>query len=930
MIARPVWCRRFIGRRDELALLSASRRALAQSRGSLVLIGGEAGIGKTRLVAQFLREVQGGKASRVVLAECVPGGDQPLSPVRTFLRGLLAGADLAAAPPPALRALAQAVPEALPAGGPAPHAAAPLGTSELFAGLAAAFRHLTAKRAAIAVVEDVHWADRSTLEFIAYLAARMTGMRLLLIATYRPDELEANDALAGATSRLLRERAVQLAVLEPLGDAEVMQLLDGALEERAPPDRRTLREIAGRCDGNPFFAEELLKDAVETQRGSGTGALPGSIRAGIRDRLARLPGTERRILEVAAVLGQRFDPAILARVADRAPGEIVSALRHARDANIVVEERGETRFRFRHALTRQTIYDGVLALDARALHRAVVHVYESLPDASRLIDELAYHAWQAQDVAAALAYNERAGTAAAALGALPEAATCFERALSLARDDDERARIEGCSANVAAAQSDFTRAVASYETALSVRLRQGDYDDAARLFVAAQGERSNMGEEVADVVLSFIGTYAARLSATARNALHVFAARLVSADQDFGAVRLLLEPVSPPDELPPRVRANYYLCFLNLHAYRGDVAAWRRIAEQTHALAAELPPALRATVLVTIAQTGIWIGGGELVGRSLDGADAVAADYGLDGVGTFAHAVRAHHAYASGDLAAATELVNAVLRRPEVAVAVVVAAMAGPFVARARGEPDLAERCRAAGAVRRTLAEERASIDRALLVAARAAGAPPHEAASEMAALVDELRLLPHDVPLHPAMFVLAAERAERRDLAAVVALALPQRLHDDDVAGHATSALVRAIVARREGRAAEAAELAARAAASYGTLGWPLFEARAWETAGERERAAALYRRCGAVADARRAAGDEPAVPRAPAVRRSPLSAREREIAALIADGSTNTAIAEQLGVSRKTVEKHVTSILAKLEVRSRAQIAAHVARGG
>jgi DNA-binding CsgD family transcriptional regulator/tetratricopeptide (TPR) repeat protein len=937
VIAHPARCRGFVGRREELAALSAARRALAHSRGSLVLIGGEAGIGKSRLVAQFLREVQGGRACRVAVAECVPGGAAPFAPVRAWLRKLLPGALPAGAPPLALRALAQVVPEALPGRIADDYAAAGLGTAELFAGLADAFRLLTAKRAAIAVADDVHWADRSTLDFVAYLAAHVASMRLMLIATYRPDELESDDALAGATARLLRERSLRHAVLEPLAQPDVMDLLRGALDATVAVEQRVLREIASRSEGNPLFAEELLKDALDVPR-AGAAQLPASLRAMVRERLARLPRRERRILEIAAVLGTRFDPAVLARVAERTPGDVLAALRRARDAGLVAEDDAGT-MGFRHALTREAVRDGMLRAEVRALHRAILAVYESSTEPNRPLDALAYHAWEAGDAPAAFEYNERAGAAALALGALPEAVRCFERAVELARDDEQRARALESRGSALAAQGELSAAVASLEAALRIRLAREEYDDAVRVFVAAQSERSNAGEVVADTLLSFITTYGARLGRSARDALYVFTARVLSGDCAFEAVRMLLADVSAPDDLPPRVRANYVLCFLNMHGYRGDVPAWRRAAQAARATVARLPPQLRAIVLTTVAQTGVWIGGGDLVTRSLDEADAVATRYGLGAVGTFARAVRAHAAFAAGDLAAARALVEAVLQPPEVPVAQLVAAMTGPFVARALGETSLAERCLASACVARTLAEERATAERALLVAAQIAASGPPEDASGGARLIDEIRLLPADAPLYPTLFVLAAERVAADDLPDVVQRASPERLHPDDCAGRATSALVRAIAARRERHSAEAAGLASEAARAFDALGWPLFEALAWEIAGERQRALLLYRRCGAAAGVRRLS------PRAPtgAVGRSAtrtradasgavnaLSAREREIARLIADGETNTAIAERLGVSRKTVEKHVTSILAKLAFRSRAQIAAYVASSG
>jgi DNA-binding CsgD family transcriptional regulator/tetratricopeptide (TPR) repeat protein len=932
MIAQPVWCRRFVGRRDALAALSDARRALAHSRGTLVMLGGEAGIGKSRLVAQFLREVQGGRAGRVAVAESLPAGDEPLAPIRMILRALVDGADLGPLRPLARRAVEQLIPDVLTASA-APPGAGALGTAQLFAGAVDALRTLTAKRAAIAVAEDVHWADRTTLDFLAYLADAISAMRLLVIATYRSDELEANEELAAASERALRARGARHVVLEPFAGAELTELLDGVLETAPAPERGVVEAIARRCEGNPLFAEELLKDAIE-HPGSGGAALPLSLRAGIRERLARLPPETRGVVESASVLGPRFDLAILARLEERPVREIVAALRRARDANILVEERGGASFRFRHALTRDAIYAGMLAAETRVLHAAVLRVYESLPDEHRPLGELAYHASEARDAAAALEYNERAGRAAAAIGAHPEAVRCFGRALAAARDEAERARVLEARANAQSVQGELGAAVRDFEEALAIRLRRGEHDDAVRLFIAAQGDRSNAGEMVADTLLAFIAQFGDRLGCSARDALYVFTARLMTGAENFEAARMLLESVSPPERLPPRLRANYHICLLNFHAYRGDRDAWRKTAALVHEVVAALPQGFGVTTLATIAQTGVWIGGGETVAQALAESEEIAETFGFTGIGSFVRAVGAHAAYLRGELAIARERIESVLRGPDIAAAHIFAAAVGPFVARALGEPELARRCLESRGARETLAESHASSERAVLVAGAAESAPPGDAASA-ANLIAELRALPRDAPLHPHLFRVAAERVALTDLAEVVAIAAPEHRLANDLAGRATSALVRSIAARRTRRVAESASLAAEAAASFATLGWPLFEARALEWGGDRERALEIYRRCGAAGHVRRLAGTEaaarsgagPDVAPKDGTARSALSARELEVARLIADGATNDAIAASLCVSRKTVEKHVSSILAKLAFRSRAQIAAFVA---
>ena len=182
--------------------------------------------------------------------------------------------------------------------------------------------------------------------------------------------------------------------------------------------------------------------------------------------------------------------------------------------------------------------------------------------------------------------------------------------------------------------------------------------------------------------------------------------------------------------------------------------------------------------------------------------------------------------------------------------------------------------------------------------------------------------------PAHPRgdVLLLSALHLDRSELEPLRRLIDPGCFLPADLAGRSHACLANAILERRFDDAARATEMALRAAAGYRELGWPLYEARAMEAAGEITAAHALFAACGAVAQTRRLA---PA-PSAAAAVTNKLSEREAAIARLIAEGSGNPAIGEQLSISVKTVEKHVASIFEKLGVKSRSQVAAIVAREG
>ncbi|MGH7728092.1 MAG: helix-turn-helix transcriptional regulator [Vulcanimicrobiaceae bacterium] len=918
MVAGPVSCPVFVGRARELAALQTARRGLARSRGGVVLVGGEAGIGKSRLLGQVLASLRRDPRPRFLAsAECVKGLERPLGPFRELVSGLGGTAFVDEYPPSVARALAHlAVPRT-------PRGELPrLEKGELFAGVEGFLRAVAARRATILTIEDLHWADRSSLELLAFLAPRVAGTRLLVVATYRIDELEARGPLRAALAQLSRAATVTGIALEALATEETQALIEGALAGRALLSPQRKRDVAVRSGGNPFFAEELLKDALEARDDARATSLPLSIRSSIGDRLALFAPHEQRIVAHAAVLGYRFDPALLALTLESELDSVLPTLRRGRDLNVFVEERSDpVRVRFRHPLMRQAAYDGLLHFDARATHERILRTLESLDPGERHLEALAYHAQAAGDAAKTLLYNERAGKAALDMRALPEARSFFECALAAAPERAQRAALLEQIGLVAELEGAIGEALKRLEAALAGFLDLGEFDRAADVVRAIAGNRNNLGDRTAVAFgIRFLDEYGSRVQVGARDALLSLLARLATILHEAPQARELLARIERPESLPPRPLQNYLTAKMDLAFFSGDVAAWSELAQRLSEVIRELPPFLALIALYALAQNASLLGLGDLADRSFARADLIEEQWEFGALRAHGAALRALHAYQYGRLARARAHIEATLRGSEAKVAQDALELVMPLVALAVGDPGLISPAQEADMIERR--REAGNVDDARLLAVDAAlkvarGHPKEARADLRRAISIVLRA----DPSCGTLVLLAAEHLEERDLQPLRALTEADRYLACDLAGRTNATLANAIVERRCGDERLAVALASEAAAGYRTLGWPLFEARALEICGDLEAARALYARSGASADVARLEG--PGRARASGLA-AKLSERERAIARLIAQGRSNAAIGENLAISVKTVEKHIASIFEKLDVRKRAQIAA------
>ena len=342
---------------------------------------------------------------------------------------------IAEAAGPSLPELAKLVPEVAPGGGEA----APSGQTEwlqtrIFEGALRLFGRLGETNPVMLVIEDLHWADRSTRDLLAFLTRNARDERLLMVATFRSDELHRRHPLTAWLAETERQPRVDRIDLARFGRSEVVELLTGIAG--TPPTTALVDSIVRRSDGNAFFAEELAAAADEPSRSRER--LPETLRGVLQVRLAAGSEDAGRLVEIAAVAGRQVEHDLLAEVCGMAEHELGLALRSAIAAQLLfVDQDGPVeRYRFRHALVEEAAYDGLLPSERRVLHAAYARAIEQRPvgagvaAATRLV-EIAHHWREAQDSTRALSAAIAAGDASRAVYAYADAGRQYERAIEL-------------------------------------------------------------------------------------------------------------------------------------------------------------------------------------------------------------------------------------------------------------------------------------------------------------------------------------------------------------------------------------------------------------------------------------------------------------------------------------------------------------------
>ncbi|WP_354642417.1 helix-turn-helix transcriptional regulator [Kitasatospora camelliae] len=423
----------FVGRGRETALLKAALARAGAGEPQTVLVGGEAGIGKTRLVDEFLREADRQGAVSAV-GGCLEIGAEglPYGPLATALRRLhrALGPELERAADGLEHHLARLLPEF---GQADTEPNDEFGRARLFDHTARLFERLGVEHTLVLVVEDLHWSDRSTREVLSYLIRTLHGSRVMIVATYRSDELHRRHPLRPYLAELDRLRTVRQVELERLGRAEVAAQLTGILGE--PPDRGQVDRIHRRAEGNPFFVEEL----ATAQREGCIVGIPDTLRDILLVRVETLPEDTQRILRLAAEGGTCVEHDLLAAVLDDGAGALredglIEALRTAVGAGILRPDQDGDGYCFRHALVREAVSDDLLPGERHRINRRFATVLEATPDLVRSeasAARLANYWYHAHDPARALPTALDAARLARHRNAFAEQLRMLERALEL-------------------------------------------------------------------------------------------------------------------------------------------------------------------------------------------------------------------------------------------------------------------------------------------------------------------------------------------------------------------------------------------------------------------------------------------------------------------------------------------------------------------
>jgi DNA-binding CsgD family transcriptional regulator/tetratricopeptide (TPR) repeat protein len=968
----------FIGRAAELDRLKVVLDRAEQGRPQLVLLAGEAGVGKSRLLLEFSDRAQQ-RGARVLAGGCVELGDIGLAylPVVDALRGLAddpADAELLAEIGASAPGLGRLLPGIQQAGRAVAQANDRLDQLQVFDAVRALLLGRAERSPVVLVLEDLHWADPASRELLAFLARTMWSGRVMLVGSYRSDELHRRHPLRPLLAELVRLPGVERLELAPFGRAELAAHLEAIAGTPLPADR--VERIYARSEGNPFYAEQLLAGDA----GRAEVALPPTLLEVLSARVQVLSDPAQQVLGVAAVAGRGVSHPLLAQIAEWPEPDLELALREAVAVGVLVADQTTGTYMFRHALLQEAVYGDLLPGEQLRLHAAYARVLASTAGAAA---ELAHHCLQCHDLVGALAASVRAAEEAAAVLAPAETLRHLSSALKLWERVPDPASVAGSdhmelmlrSAEAANAAGDHERATAFAQDAAMTAT--ADPARAARAYERLGGYLIDAGRmhdglraraRAVELVPAQPPTpLRARVTAAMAQALimagqpdearhwceeALAVARGVGDADDEADVLINLGLIDQHDE-PAKARSQY-------------MAARTRAAD-----AGNLDIELRALRNLAWLESGL---GNLATARALfDEGAQLAEQTGLSWsrFGSGMHLGQVTVRYRAGDWDECEQLASAI---PELVTTLTVAFLAtlGLPVQIARGRSVAAKRLRQLAAFtgvdplfdtdvapyeaelatwQGDLDRARSAIQRALASAdaiehpseaavvawvcmkgltAEAERAERARAAGDAAALTDAIAV-GHEL-LERARA--AAERAKQTGDA-----------HDVYVVGRLAKA--EAEWTRLQGHSDPKAWQAAIDAFSYGHVyevarcQWRLAEALL--STGDRELATVAARAAHATAVR---LGAEPLRVALEALARrgrldlgvglpaertlAGLTPRELEVLRLLMEGRSNRQIAEQLFISGKTAGVHVTNLMAKLGVHSRLEAAATARRLG
>ena len=442
----------FIGREREMAELTTALDGALEGRGGLVMLAGEPGIGKTRLTEE-LTAIAKARGALVSWGACYEGGSAPpYWPWTQVIRSLLTEPSEAVMNALETRGavIADIVPEIddmLPDMQPAPEVDPTQARFRLFDSVTSFLNEVAISQPVILVIDDLHWADRSTLELLEFVARDVATRPMLLVGSYRDMELSRQHPLSETLATLARARGFRRIPLRGLGSEDVGRLVEAVGGIRPPP--ALIDEIHDRTEGNPFFIVEVTRDLAREAavRGGnfdsvGSFRIPEGVREAIGIRLNRLSEECNRVLQTAAVVGREFDFALLAALSQELSEDaLLDVTEEAIVAGVIRVASGTNeRYEFTHALIQQTLAEELTQGRRVRLHIRIVEAMEELyvDHLDEHVVELAHHCAEAETVVGeekVVRYSRMAGERAAAAYAWVEARAYFEQALAALGED---------------------------------------------------------------------------------------------------------------------------------------------------------------------------------------------------------------------------------------------------------------------------------------------------------------------------------------------------------------------------------------------------------------------------------------------------------------------------------------------------------------
>ena len=499
---------RMVGRERELHEARVLWNQALSGQGGTLLVRGEPGIGKTRLVRELVTqaEVSGGRA---LLGACYAEGGVPYAPFAQILQqaldvGVYERLNLPEFVLPDLLTLAPALRlrfPAVPADAPASLRTGPAlddpraEQHRLFESLVLFFAALSEQAPLLLVLEDAHWAGSGTLFLLRHLARQMQRARVMIVATYRQVELDAARPLHEVLLDLQRERLATRLKLPRLDSEQTRELLAVLFDEEMAPE--SLAGIYAETEGNPFFIEEVCKALVGSGRlyfqdgrwhrpSMEELGVPQSVRVAIQSRLQVLPAEAQETLRLAAILGREFEFDILAEASDQDEGMLIEALEDAERALLIEKvgaDAGGT-FALVHGLIASTLIESTRTLQRRQLHRRAAAAIEARrPGDSSRLEALAYHYSEAGEGEKAVNYLLQAGDQARVLYAHREAIDHYQQALHYLKE--QAARSDEPERDLGRAARTLMKLGLTYHNAYEFRAARQAYEEGFALWQRA-------------------------------------------------------------------------------------------------------------------------------------------------------------------------------------------------------------------------------------------------------------------------------------------------------------------------------------------------------------------------------------------------------------------------------------------------------------